>query len=139
MPCAARTIIFKRESLNYLIASFTRCTLFFQKSLFSITDLFAVLYLQVVCNEDKLCVVTMKRATDICVAWLVYICTYFMLIATLNQNKRTRSLYLGDAQIIRRSFQVLLCPIKQKWYQLYSRFKTLNYFNINDLLYCNTK
>ena len=33
------------------------------------------------------------------VAWLVYIGTYCVPIATLNQNKRSRLLYLGDAQI----------------------------------------
>ena len=49
--------------------------------------------------EDKCCVVT-HRATDIRVAWLVYSRMYCVPIATLNQNKRTRLLYLGrDAQI----------------------------------------
>ena len=79
--------------------------LVFPKSLFSISDLFAGRYLWVACNEDKWCVVT-QRATDIRVAWLVtwlvYVRTYCVLIATLNQNKRTRLLYLGDAQIIIR-------------------------------------
>ena len=79
--------------------------LVFPKSLFSIADLFAVRYLWVACNEDKFCVVT-QRATDIRVAWLVtwlvYVRTYCVPIAALNQNKRTRLLYLGDAQIIIR-------------------------------------
>ena len=47
----------------------------------------AVRYLWVVCNEDKFCVVT-QRAADIRVAWLVYVRTYCLLIATLNQNSR---------------------------------------------------
>ena len=33
--------------------------------------------------------------------WLVYVHTYCLPIATLNQNKRSRLLYLGDAQIIK--------------------------------------
>ena len=64
-----KTIIFQRENLNYLIVCFTQYPVF-QKSLFSITDLFAVRYLWVVCNEDKCCVET-QRAADIRVAWLV--------------------------------------------------------------------
>ena len=70
--------------------------LVFPKSLFPIADLFAVRYLFVVCYEDKYCVVT-QRAADIRVAWLVYVRTYCVPIATLNQNKRTRLLYLDDA------------------------------------------
>ena len=62
--------------------------LVFSKILFSIVDLFAVRYLWVVCNEDKCCVVT-QRAADICVAWLVYVRTYCVPIATLNQTNRT--------------------------------------------------
>ena len=37
---------------------------------------------------------------DIHVARLVYVRTYCVPIATLNQNGRSRLLYLGDAQII---------------------------------------
>ena len=44
-------------------------------------------------NEDKCCVVT-QRAAHIRVAWLVYVRTYCVRIATLNQNKRTLLLYL---------------------------------------------
>ena len=72
--------------------------LVFPKHLFSIADLFAVGYLWVVGNEDKCSVVTL-RAADIRVAWLVYARTYGVPIATLQQNMRTRLLYLGDAQI----------------------------------------
>ena len=73
--------------------------LVFPKSLFSVADLFAVRYPRVVCNEDKCCVVT-QRAVDIRIAWFVYVRTYCLPIATLNQNMRTRLLYLGDTQII---------------------------------------
>ena len=90
--CAARTIIFQRENLNYLIVCFTQCTLSFQKSLFSIADLFAVHYLWVVCSKDKCCVVTQCTA-DIHITWLVYVRTYCMPIATLDQNKWTWLLY----------------------------------------------
>ena len=76
--------------------------LLFPKSLFSIADLFAVRYLWVVCNEDICCVVT-HPAADIRVAWLVNARTYCVPIATLSQNKRTRLLCLGDAQIKRKS------------------------------------
>ena len=50
-------------------------------------------------NEDKCCVVT-QRAAHIRVAWIVYVRTYCVRIATLHQNKRTRLLYLCDAQVI---------------------------------------
>ena len=69
------------------------------RSLFSIENLFVVRYLWDVWNEDKCCFVT-QRAADTRVAWLVYFWTYCVPIATLNQNKRTRLLYLDDAQII---------------------------------------
>ena len=61
--------------------------------------MFALRYLCFVCNEDKCCVVT-HRETHIPVAWLVYARTYYVPIATLNQNKGTRLLRLGDAQMI---------------------------------------
>ena len=47
----------------------------------------AARYLWVVCNRDKFCVVT-QRAADIRVAWLVFVHTYCLLIATLNQHNR---------------------------------------------------
>ena len=98
-PCAARTIIFQRENLNYLIVCCTQRTLFFPKFVFyCIADLFAVHYLWVVCNEDKCCVVT-QRTADIRVAWLVYVRMYCVPIATLNQNKRSQKLFLEDAQM----------------------------------------
>ena len=40
-------------------------------------------------------------AADIRDAWLVYIRTYCVPIASLNQNKRSRLLYLRDAQILK--------------------------------------
>ena len=71
----------------------SECTLFFFSiPLISVANLFAVRYLWDVCNEDKCCVVT-DRAEDILVVplglftWLVYVCTYCLPIATLNQNK----------------------------------------------------
>ena len=76
--------------------------LLFPKNLFSIADLFAVRHLWVICNEDICCVVT-HPAEDIRVAWLVNARTYCVPIATLSQNKQTRLLCLGDAQIKRKS------------------------------------
>ena len=40
-----------------------------------------------------------RVAEIIRVAWVVYVRTYCVPTATLNQNKRSRLLYLGDAQI----------------------------------------
>ena len=48
------------------------------------------------------------HVADIRVAWLVYIYTYCVPIATLNQNKRSRLLYLGDMQTI---INVLACGL----------------------------
>ena len=45
-PCAARTIIFQRKNLNYLIVCFTQSTLFFQKVCF----LFQICLLCVFCG-----------------------------------------------------------------------------------------
>ena len=94
--CAARTIIFQRKNLNSLIVCFTESTLF------SIANLFAVRYLWDVRNEDKCCAVT-HRLVDIHVVWLVYLAflSSHVLRAYCNfdQNKPSRLLYLGDAQI----------------------------------------
>ena len=89
---------FPKGKFKLFTTLFHSVYLLFPKSLFSIAALFTVRYLLVVCNEDKCCVVT-QRAADIRLAWLVYVRTYCVPIATLNQNKRTRLLYLGDAQI----------------------------------------
>ena len=73
----------------------------FPKSLFSMADLFATRYLWVVCNEEKCCVVAKRGNGSLgWFTWLVYVHTYCVPIATLNQNKRARLLYLDDAQII---------------------------------------
>ena len=40
--------------------------------------------------------VRLVRVTDIHVAWLVYVRTYCVPIATLSQNKRSRLLYWGN-------------------------------------------
>ena len=74
--------------------------LVFSIRLFSIANLFAVRHLWDVCYEDKCCVDT-HHAVDIRVAWLVDVRTYCVPIATLNQNRRSRLLCLGDAQIIK--------------------------------------
>ena len=70
--------------------------------LFSIANLFAVRYLWDVRNEDKCCAVT-HRLVDIHVVWLVYLAflSSHVLRAYCNfdQNKPSRLLYLGDAQI----------------------------------------
>ena len=80
--------------------------LVFSIRLFSIANLFAVRYLWPLCNEDKCCVVT-HHVADNRVPWLVYVRTYCVSIATLNrQNKRSRLLYLGDAQITREVCRV---------------------------------
>ena len=68
-PCAARTIIFQRESLNYLIA-FTRCTLPFQYVCFLLPICLPCVSCGTYCNAHKWCVVT-HRAADIRLAWLV--------------------------------------------------------------------
>ena len=44
-------------------------------------------------------IVRAVRVADILVHWLVYVRMYCVLFTTLNQNKRTRLIYLGDAQI----------------------------------------
>ena len=89
---------FSKGKFKLFNSLFHSMYLVFPISLFSIADLFAVGYLRVICNEDKCCVVT-QGAADIRVVWLVYVRTYCVPIATWNQNKRTRLLYLGDSQI----------------------------------------
>ena len=78
---------------------FTQCTFFFQKVCFLLPICLPCVIMWIICNEDKCCVVT-QHAADIRVVWLLYVRTYGVPRATLNQNKRTRLLYLGDAQII---------------------------------------
>ena len=43
------------------------------------------------------------RVADISVTWLVYVRTYCVPVATLNQNERSRLHFLGDAQIKKRT------------------------------------
>ena len=90
------------ENTQFLVERFVSLSVpfFFSKKFVFCCRFVAVRYQWVVCNEDKFCVVT-QRAADIRVAWLVYVRTYRLLIATLNQNNRSRVLYLGDAQIIK--------------------------------------
>ena len=47
--------------------------------------------------------VRVVRVADTRVAWLVYVRTCCVPIATLNQNERSRLLYFGDAQIINKN------------------------------------
>ena len=90
---------FPKEKFKLFNSLFHSVYLVFSNFFFyCIADLFAVRYLWVVCNEDKCCVVT-QHAADNRVAWLVHVRTYCVPIATVNQNKQTRSLDLGDAQI----------------------------------------
>ena len=44
--------------------------------------------------------VRIVRVEDVRVAWRVYVRTYCVPIVPLNQNKRSRLLHLGDAQVI---------------------------------------
>ena len=89
----------KRKLKLFNSSLFHSVYLLFSIRLFSIANLFSVRYLWDVCNDDKCCVVTHHPA-DNRVAWLVYVRKYGLPIATFNQNKRSRLLYLGDAQII---------------------------------------
>ena len=78
-----------------------------------------------------------QRAADIRVAWLVYVRTYCVPIATLNQNKRTRLFCLGDAQ------NNIPNPINSKYHYLHDienitlssdkSFFSLSYVNLNSL------
>ena len=94
---------FPKRKFKLFNSLFHSAYLLFSIRLFSIADLFALCYLCDVCNEDKCCIVT-HRAADIRVAWLVCVQTYCVPIATLNQNKPSRLLYLGDAQTKRHRY-----------------------------------
>ena len=93
-----------KGKFNYLKVFFQSADLVFSIRLISIADLFAVRYLWDVFNKDDCCIVT-HRAADILIAplglftWARIAC----LLQLLNQNKRSRLLYLGDAQIIKIS------------------------------------
>ena len=97
--------IFQGKIFHYQIVCFTQCTLFFQN----------VHFLLPICLP---CVISGSYVTKITVVlWHnarqtfaslglftlpVYVRSYCVPTATLNQNKRTRLLYLSDAQIINR-------------------------------------
>ena len=87
-----------KGKFNYLKVFFNLSTLFFSIHLISIADLFAIRYLWDVCNKDDCCVVT-HRASDILIAplGLFTFARIARLLQLLNQNKRSRLLYLGDA------------------------------------------
>ena len=97
-PFAARTIIFQRKNLNCLIVCSTQCTLFFRKVCLTcficgsyVTKINAALW-----HSARQTFASLGLFN-----WLVHVGTYCVPIATLNQNKRTRLLYLGDAQTIK--------------------------------------
>ena len=99
---------FPQEKFNVFNSLFNSVYLvFFNTLVFSIVSLFAVRYLWDVCNEDKCCVVTHHPA-HARGAWLGYVRTYCVPTATLNQNKRSRLLYLGDAKLIIDSSKLCL-------------------------------
>ena len=93
-----------KGKFNYLKVLFQSPDLVFSIRLISIADLSAVRYLWDVFNKDDCCIVT-HRAADILITplglftWARIAC----LLQLLNQNKRSRLLYLGDAQIIKIS------------------------------------
>ena len=94
----------KGENLNYFkIVCFTQCTLFFQKVCF----LLPICLPCVICGSyvTKINAVLWDIARQTFASlglftWFAYGRTYWVPIASLNQNKRNRLLYLGDAQII---------------------------------------
>lgn len=115
-PCASKTNI-QRENWNYSIICFTQCTLFFR---------YAKFYCRF-CLPSVICGTHVTRISagwlHILVAsfglftWLVYIRTYCVPIATLNQNKGSRLLYLGDAQVIKLVNQNLKKTVRKVLYR----------------------
>ena len=102
--CAARIIIFQKEHLNHSLVCFTQGNFFFQYVWF----LVPICLPCVICGTYVTRINFMSwhdRAADILVASLglftslVYVRRYCVPIATLNQSKRSRLLYLGDAKI----------------------------------------
>ena len=105
--CAARTIIFQNENLNYVKVCFTQRTFFFQYDCF----LLPICLPCVICATyvTKINAVSwhIERQTFASLGlftWLVCVQTYCVPIATLNQNKPSRFLHLGDAQIKRHRY-----------------------------------
>ena len=72
---------------NFTVVCFTQCTFFFSLNTFDFYCQFVCRALSEGCNEDKCWQTCSSR-----VAWLVYVRTYCVPIATLNQNKRSRLL-----------------------------------------------
>ena len=111
-PCSARTIIFQRKHLKYLVIFFTQCTLFFQYVCFFILP---VCLPCVTCGKYVTRIhavswhITRQTLVPLCLfTWLVYVRTYCVPTATLNQKKRSRLPYLGDAKLIIDSSKRLL-------------------------------
>ena len=119
--CCKDDYIFQTENLNYSIVCFTQRTWFFQKVCF----LLGICLPFVICGTyvTKIDAVLWHSRQQTFVSlslftWLVYVRTYCVPIATFNQNKRTRLLHLGDAQIITASLLsklsvILLLPVFQ--------------------------
>ena len=63
---------FPTGKFQFLIGSFTRCTLFFQYLYFLLLICLPCVSRGTHCNKNKCCVVT-HRAADIQVAWLVFL------------------------------------------------------------------
>ena len=74
--------------------------LFFRCKVFEIVKVGSSTLLAELSFRHAFSLVRVVLVADIHVAWLVYVRTYCVPIATLNQNGRSRLLYLGDAQII---------------------------------------
>ena len=95
-------IIFQRENLNYLIVCFTQFILFFQKVCFLLPICFPCVIWGSYLTKISAVLWHNARQTFASLGlftWFVYVRTYCMPISTLNQNKRSRLLYLGDTQI----------------------------------------
>ena len=100
----------KFKLFNSLFHSTYSCTLCFQFIWF----LLPICLPCVICGTYEmriymLCCDTLRSRHSSCVAWLVYIHMYCVPIATLNQNKQSRLLYLGDAQIIMYTCTLCKC------------------------------
>ena len=109
-PCAARTIIFQRENLNYSIVCFTQCTLFFQKVCF----LLLICLPSVICGSyvTKINAVLWHSALQtfaslglFTFASIAYLLQLWIKKSELNYSRlksgKAKSTYLGDAQITR--------------------------------------
>ena len=90
--------------LTKLIVCFPRCTCFFQYVCFLLQICLPCVSSGTYCKEDECCVVT-HRVADIRVAWLVYVRTHCVPIATTlfgrRPNNKTRNKRLATGRRIR--------------------------------------